>query len=209
MKFKLTKTFILLAGFLFLFSCKSECNHTESKKVVEKTSCYPNSNKPSQVITYLEMAEMMDSYDKGVKKEMNKYLKKVSGGKDTVSTNYNWYKLDDLKQYIAYIERISKEKDIPVTGFRIIPTSYPKNYSIKELRNRVTIIFTPTTVIDGKHDAAFEPLYSEKGKPVSVSKYLEQARAKKVYTGSILPKFDKFRAAESSSVNKILTQPPY
>ncbi|MDD7915084.1 hypothetical protein [Polaribacter ponticola] len=195
---------IVLCSFLF-FSCNSNCNHKEIKYENEKLSCYPNSNKPSQVITYLEMAEMMDSYDNGVKKEMNKYLKKVSNGKKTTSTDYNWYKLDDLKQYIAYIERISKEKDIPVTGFRIIPTSYPKNYSNKELRNRVTIIFTPTTIIDGKYDAAFEPLYSEKGNPVSVSKYLEQVRAKKVYTGSILPKFE---STESSSVNKFPTVPP-
>jgi|TARA_B110000238_G_scaffold70910_1_gene77797 hypothetical protein len=42
----------------------------------------------------------MDAYDKGAKKELDKYMKKISVGKDSTSRNYNWYKLDDLKQYI-------------------------------------------------------------------------------------------------------------
>lgn len=88
--------------------------------------CYPNTNRPAQAITYQEMDEMIDAYDQGVKKELDKYMKKISRGKDAIFTNYNWYKLDVLKQYIAYTERIFKEKDIEVTRFRIYPTSYFK-----------------------------------------------------------------------------------
>jgi hypothetical protein len=40
-----------------------------------------------------------DCYDKGAK-ELNKYMQKESGGKDSVSTEYNWYKLEDLKNNI-------------------------------------------------------------------------------------------------------------
>lgn len=206
MKSKFTKLFTLLALSILVFSCKTECNHTKTDKVNE--SCYPNSEKPSQVITYEEMANMMDAYDKGAKKELNKYIKKKSKGKDSISTVFNWYKLDDLKQYIAYIERISKEKDIPVTGFRIYPTQYSKKYKEKELRNRNTIIFTPTTTINGKDDAAFEPLYSKKGEPVGITQFLEKVRAKPVNKASML-NLSLQGGLESSSANRSNPTPPY
>ena len=203
MKSKFTKLFFLCSLSILISSCKTECEHTKSDE-----SCYPNDTKPSQVITYEEMADMMDAFDKGPKKELNKYLKKVTNGKDSVSTNYNWYKLDDLKQYIAYIERISKEKDINVTGFRIYPTTYPKNYKNKELRNRQTVIFTPTAKIGDKYDAAFEPLYSDKGKPVEITKFLEQVRAKQVNKATLL-NFSMQTGLESSSANRFPPNPPY
>jgi hypothetical protein len=176
---------------LLLSSCNVQTKDSDS-------SCYPDSKRPSQAITYGEMDAMMDAYDKGAKKELNKYMKKISGGKDSVSTNYNWYRLQDLKQYIAYIERISKEKNIEVTGFRIYPTSYPKKYSIEDLQGRQTLIFTPTTKIGNKEDVAFEPLYSEKGKPVEIGKFLEQVRSNKFDPG-----------LESSSANRVRTTPPF
>lgn len=200
MKLRLTKLFFL--SVLLSYSCKTECNHTDNVN----ESCYPNDTKPTQIITYEEMADMIDAFDKGPKKELNKYLKKVSKGKDSVSTVYNWYKLDDLKQYIAYIEKISKEKEIPVTGFRIYPSTYPKNYKDKELRHLQTLFFTPTTTIDGKDDVAFEPLYSKKGEPAQIQQFLDNVRAKKVNTAGISLQ----DGLESSSANRMRpTPPPY
>jgi hypothetical protein len=207
MKPKFTKVLMLLIFSIIAFSCITESTNKES--VNEDLSCYPNSNRPSQVITYEEMADMMQTFDKGPKKELNKYLKKVTAGKDSVSTVYNWYKLEDLKQYIAYIERISKEKDIPVTGFRIYPSTYPENYSNKKLRNLQTLIFTPTTKLGDKDDVAFEPLYSEKGKPAEINQFLDQVRNKKLNKGSEL-KANSQDSLMSSSANRMRpTPPPY
>jgi hypothetical protein len=207
MKPKFTKVLMLLIFSIIAFSCITESTNKES--VNEDLSCYPNSNRPSQVITYEEMADMMQTFDKGPKKELNKYLKKVTAGKDSVSTVYNWYKLEDLKQYIAYIERISKEKDIPVTGFRIYPSTYPENYSNKKLRNLQTLIFTPTTKLGDKDDVAFEPLYSEKGKPAEINQFLDQVRNKKLNKGSEL-KANSQNSLMSSSANRMRpTPPPY
>ena len=192
----------ILSITLFIFSC------TTPEKSVDKDNCYPNNNRPKQAITYEEMADMMESYDKGAKKVLDKYTKKESGGKDTVSTVYNWYNIEDLKQYIAYVEKISKEKNIELTGFRIYPTSYPKNYKDKDLRGRQTIIFTPTALIDGKKDEAFEPLYSDNGKPAKISQFLEQVRAKQVQTGSVLP-LKLQDGTPSSSANRLKPSPPY
>ena len=55
---KITKLFFLFSFIFILTSCKSECKHDENEKSISE-SCYPNSKKPSQVITYEEMADMM------------------------------------------------------------------------------------------------------------------------------------------------------
>jgi len=196
------KNLILLVCVLFLSSCKKE---------VENLSCYPNSKRPNIAITYEEMAEMFDEYDDGAKKVLDKYMKKESKGKDSVSTISNWYRLEDLKQYIAYLEKISAEKGIKLTGIKIYPATYPKDYGIKKYRERQTLIFTPTTIIEGKEDVAFEPLYSKKGNPISITKFLEQVRNKKVNEASILPNpfYKTFEGLESSSANRASIQPPF
>ncbi|WP_445747719.1 hypothetical protein [Polaribacter sp.] len=191
----------------FLFMIIS-CKETTNNNVQTSSSCYPNHSRPSQAISYEEMAAMMDAFDNGSKKELDKYMKRISKGKDSISTIYNWYKLEDLKQYIAYIEKISKEKGIPVTGFRIYPSEYPENYTNQKLKGRQTLIFTPTTTFNGKDDVAFEPLYSETGKPALISEFLEKARMKMSKSGSYLKSVDT-TSILSSSANRIVTAPPY
>ena len=193
-------TFITCTFIFVFYSCKSECNH---ETVDNKESCYPNNTKPSQIITYNEMVDMIDTFDNGAKKELNKYLKKVSKGKDSISTIYSWYKLEDLKQYIAYIEKISKEKNIPVTGFRIYPVTYPDKYKITELQNRQTLIFTPTTSLNGRDDVAFEPLYSKDKEPIEIDFFLNKIRNSK------LNRSLDTKGLESSSANRIQPTPPY
>ena len=206
MKNQLTKIFIISLFAFFLHSCNVECNHKDSYDA----SCYPNNNEPAQIITYKEMAEMMGAFDNGSKKELNKYFKKISRGKDSISTVYNWYRLEDLKQYIAYIEKISKVKDIAVTGFRIYPSQYSKKYSDKKLRNRNTLIFTPTTTVNGKDDVAFEPLYSDKNNPLLVSDLFKIMNGEKIANDQLFNKYSKMMdTLKSSSANRIKPTPPY
>lgn len=199
-------TFFSVMIFLFLLvSCNQTPKNQQNKS--SSNNCYPIDSRPSQAITYKEMAAMMESFDKGAKIVLDNYMKEISDGKDSISTVYNWYKIEVLKQYIAYIERISKEKNIPLTGFRIYPSSYPLNYSDEKLRGRQTLIFTPTTSINGKNDVAFEPLYSEIGKPILVSKFLELEKKKKITNGSFLKSTDT-TTIQSSSSNRLPTSPP-
>lgn len=202
------KQFILFifCVLFFLFSCSK--NSKNQQTILSDTNCYPNDTRPSQAITYEEMAVMMEAFDNGAKKVLDAYTKEVTNGKDSISTVYNWYKLEDLKQYIAYIEKISKEKNIPVTGFRIYPSEYPKNASNQNVSGRQTLIFTPTTSVNGKDDVAFEPLYSENGKPVLISEFLEKARKHRLKNGNFLKSMDT-TSIQSSSANRITPVPPY
>ena len=122
----------------------------------------------------------------------------------TTVNNLHLRSLPNLEAFI--VDTLSK--NIPVTGFRIYPTQYPKNYKIEKYQNRSTLIFTPTTKINGKIDVAFEPLYSEKGKPVEISNFLKQLRAKNVQKSGLLSFSTTIQDLESSSANRIQIVPP-
>lgn len=170
MKSKLTKLLFLFTLTIFIFSCKSECNH--STNVNE--SCYPNDDRPSQAISYQDMAAMFKEYDNGQKNVLDEYISKKTKGRDSVATISQFFSLSELKQYIAYIEKLSKEKDIPLTGVKIFTSAYPSDYKIKEYQNRVSFILAPTTTINGKENVAYEPLQSGVKKPVSMQSILDK-----------------------------------
>jgi hypothetical protein len=158
------KTLVFILFTFLLISCQSE----------KITNCpEENSKRPKQAITYKEMASMFKEYDNGQKKVLDKYITSKTKGKDSVATISQFYSIEGLKQYIAYIERLSKEKDIPLTGIKIFTSAYPSDYSIKEYQNRIAFILAPTTLIDGKQ-IAYEPLKSAKGKPVSMMSILHK-----------------------------------
>jgi hypothetical protein len=69
---------------------------------------------------------------------------------------------------------MSKEKEIDLTGIRIFTSPYPSDYKIKEYQNSVCFILVPITNICNKKNIAFEPLVSDKMKPVSMKSILDK-----------------------------------
>ena len=204
MKTNQQKFIALLALFIFFISCKSECNHDIIKI---------NDSRPANAITYMEMASMFDQYDTGQKIVLDTYRAEYTKNpKDTIESYSQFYDLDQLKQYIAYIEKLSKEKDIKLTGVRIFSAAYPNDYIVKELRGRQTLIFMPTAKIGENNDVAFEPLYSEKGKPIKFTEFLHKYSGKeatKVERASFLPFLNTMQEdLNSSGANRMRPYPP-
>lgn len=203
MKPILKLTFFLSILFLAI-GCTSECDHKQ--QVV-------NDSRPKDAITYKEMAGMFHQYDIGQRKVLNKYRKEFTGSKqDTIETISHFYQLEQIKQYIAYLEKLSKEKEIKLTGLRIFSAAYPKNYSDKKLRGRHSLIFMPATNIGKFTDVAFEPLYSGKGEPVKFTKFLNQfgsKETKQVQRASFLPTLTTTQDLLSSGLNRGKLAPPY
>ena len=199
------KIVLLLLMFSFIFSnCKSDCNHV-SKEI--------NNSRPAQAITYNEMASMFNTYDKGQKIVLDKYRAKLTNGKDSIESLSHFYNLEDLKQYIAYLEKLSNDKDIKLTGLRIFSAAYPIDYKQTDLRGRETLIFMPTAKIGNKNNVAFEPLYSEKGQPIPFTKFLNKFSSdetKKVSRASFVP-FTSIQTnlLPSSGANKLEPSPPH
>ena len=202
---KLNQKYLFIFSFLLfgLISCNNECSHKE-KKV--------NDSRPDQAITYKEMASMFNAYDTGQKGVLNKYRKKLTQGKDTVESISHFYDLQDLKQYIAYLEKISKKKNIELTGLRIFSAAYPNNHHQEELRGRHTLVFMPTAKIDNNRGVAFEPLYSEDNNPIRFTEFLHKYSSKETKQ-VVRASFLTFKTSQddfllSSGANKLKPSPP-
>lgn len=197
--------FIIFISFsIFFFSCKTELD--QDKKVFKQ-----NSERPSQAITYPEMASMFKEYDSGQRIVLDEYITKKSKGKDSVATISQFFSLSELKQYIAYIERLSKEKEIDLTGIKIFTSAYPSDYKIKEYQNRVSFILAPTTNIGAQKNVAYEPLESDLQKPVSMKSILDKysdETTRSVNRASILS-LNLMQDELSSALNRGTINPPF
>ena len=197
--------FTIIIVLLLMCSCKSECNHSEHNNIEQ------NSKRPSQAITYQEMSSMFKEYDNGQRLVLNDYISKKSKGKDTIATISQFYSLSELKQYISYIERLSKEKEIELTGVRIFTSAYPSDYKIKEYQNRVSFILAPTTNIGVRKNIAYEPLKSGIKRPVSMKSILDKyadETTRSVNRASVFT-FNLMAGDNSSALNRGQTNPPY
>lgn len=194
----------------FIISCKSENKVNEPD--INCVSCYTNNQRPTQAITYKEMASMFTEYDNGQKKVLDAYISNISDGKEKEATISQFFSIEELKQYIAYIEKLSTEKEIKLTGVKIFTAAYPSDYKIKEYRNRLSFILMPTTDIGENKNVAYEPLKSKIGKPVTMQSILHKYASdstKKVNRATMLTLNLMQDDDESSGLNRGTLNPPH
>jgi len=202
--------FTLLTALLFL-SCGSQKEDTNAKGI----SNYKSSERPSQALSYNELVPMLKYYDTMKRDTLRKTT--LKGGNDT---RVNFYRLEDLKAYIAYVEKLAVEKKIKVTGINIISAAYPKEKKYGLKQGYQTLVFMPTTMVDKKENVSFDPIYSEIGKPrlfteILYSKFNYSFRGYKSNTARTFMKSTAINATidgdemESSAANRTHISPPY
>ncbi|MCL7762425.1 hypothetical protein MPF19_03290 [Polaribacter sp. Z014] len=204
--FKFSQIFILS---ILLFSCESEKQDNEGDGNASEEI---NDSRPSNAITYKEMADMFHQYDVGQKPVLDKYRQEFTNDATEIESISHFYEINQLKQYIAYVERLSKEKNITLTGIRIFSASYPKDYSDERLRGRQTLIFMPTADTKEKKNVAYEPLYSKNGEAIPFTKFLDEYSSdetKNVIRASFLSFIGVKEDLNSSGANRLLVTPPY
>lgn len=79
-------------------------------------------------------------------KTRTKAIDKAIGKKDAISS---WFSLDDLKEYIAFVEKEGQAKGITVNGLRVYFGAYPKNDHNPGKKNLSTVFFAPTQAKKG------------------------------------------------------------
>src|SRR5690606_12314574 len=150
---------ILFLGIVFLIiACSKETpadnndvNPALQMKTAEKL---PD---PENLISLEKAKEQLDNYNAAYPEEVGKEF-----------ALRTWISIEDIKAYIQYVEESSAEKGIEVTGIDIIHTQYKKaapgapnpNYGT----NNKTLMLAPT-YNNGTSNIAFDPIYSEQGKP--------------------------------------------
>lgn len=93
--------------------------------------------KPSVLMPIDDAKAMMDTYNEDLRKNP------VNGAAHFVDFNYN-----DLKEYLAYIEKESKDAEVSIEALRFYfgqyPESYPSGKSVKN-PNRKSLFYNPVT----------------------------------------------------------------
>ncbi len=137
----------------------------ESKKIfnqdlntMNKSQDIPSIGMADKKLSYKEIISMLAEYNSNKADLLEKVL-----GKEDVRKSF--LDLATLKSYLAYVEELSIEKNIELTGINIMFGAYPNNYTLKPIKsNYQSIIFMPTTNVDGKNEM-FDPLNSEFNQP--------------------------------------------
>ncbi|WP_299160073.1 hypothetical protein [uncultured Tenacibaculum sp.] len=194
-------------------ACILSCTQDKTEEVlIEKTV---KTAKPKNLLMYKEMVAMLEHYDKTRKPVLEKAL-----GKE--DTRINFYTIETLETYLAYVKKVSQEKGIKLTGINIVSASYPENAS-HGIPNYQTNMFMPTTEINGKN-IAFAPDVSKNGEIVTMKEVLgkygynwvydskEDYENRKVVKKGIqqnLLKGDELIDDKSSAGNRGTITPPY
>lgn len=182
---KTTKILLVAAiGVASILSCTQD--KTE-EVLIEKTV---KTAKPKNLLMYKEMVAMLEHYDKTRKPVLEKAL----GREDT---RINFYTIETLETYLAYVKRVSQEKGIKLTGINIVSASYPETSS-HGVPNYQTVMFMPTAEINGKN-IAFAPEASKNGEIVTMKEVLGKYGYNWVYDS-------KEDYENKNKVNKILKQ---
>jgi hypothetical protein len=135
--------------------------------------------KPKNLISYKELKKGIENYKKDIPSN------------NSNQTQSLWLSLDELKEYIAFVEENAKMKDISISGIRFHLTSDSGNNG--KINMAVCPTFEHINEDNEPKQISFEPLYSEKGIPKSLTSLLTD---------------DIPDAEESSILNSFLPCPP-
>jgi hypothetical protein len=171
------------------------------------------SGRPDIALTYPELISMLQHYDETKRGP----LTKIHGKEDT---RINFFKIEDLKAYIAYVEKESKKKKIKLTGINFISAAYPDNYALDSKKsNYQTLIMMPATTIGDFERVSFDPLKSKKGEPKTLKEILRSYNEYNWYYNKMKIKNTTSRSTSksaksggddlSSGANRSQISPPY
>ncbi|SMC60547.1 hypothetical protein [Moheibacter sediminis] len=162
---KTLKISSLFLSLFLLFACSKQ-NPTEENESKSKSKM--DSTPPSNLISLNTAKEQLDNYNEAHPLEV--------GSEYAVRT---WISIEELKAYIAYIEKESTGKGIEVSGIDFIHTQYkeaaPGSPNPNNTVYDLTLMLAPTYAKENGN-VAFDPIYSEQGKPKDLKDLFEEIK---------------------------------
>lgn len=150
---------ILMAGLLILLvgSCTGEHGNEQYIKQIKELKeqiaelqeqlGQVNDEKPKNIITSVQARKLYDNYARKRVKFIDSLVGEGPDGKPFEATRSLFYDLDSLKNYLAYINRISKKAGVEPTGLRFYFGVYADNYvrgNSRAYAKRQTFFIAPT-----------------------------------------------------------------
>lgn len=147
---------ILVTGFLL------SCEEDNDIKAIESENL--TITKPDNIISVLDAASLVDEYVEKRAKFLENNLTQKSSMNDYLATQLVYIKLDDLKNYITYVEQESAKAGIEVESIGMYHMKYPDNGTIPsgktfetERYGKENLILSPMAFFD---DADYEISYA-------------------------------------------------
>jgi len=120
-----------------------------------------------------------------VKAKINNYKESHPGVSGNEYALRSWISLEELKNYIAQVEKDSKEKGITVSGIDFIHiqniAARPGMSNLDNSDYDLTLLMAPTYQ-DSLSHIAFDPVYSDKNSPKPLKELLDSLDSKKAGT---------------------------
>lgn len=117
---------------------------------------------PKNLLNIQDLKTGLDIYKKGIE------------SRPANTTQAVWFSLQDLKEYIEFIEKNAKDKNIVVSGIRL------HVIASKDGADRFSLALCPTAEVkttDGlTRQMSFDPLYSENEKPLDLNEILKNSQ---------------------------------
>lgn len=95
-------------------------------------------------ITKDEAIELNKNFIKTKGKALNKIVEIEEGHPNEKDAISSWFSLDEIKEYIAYVEAAAKEKKITVNGLRVYFGSYAVKDKHATKKGLSTVFIVPT-----------------------------------------------------------------
>jgi len=155
----------------FAYSCKPETPKKPVEDPIEEVDDEKKGKKrPRILLKYSELARILKQYDDTRKPVL---MEQMGGKKEDARVQF--ISIKELKEYIRYIERQAKRKDIELTGINFISGAYPEDYKENpEHSDYQTLVMVPAMTLGDEKMVSIDLHKSKKGKPVTLRELLHK-----------------------------------
>ncbi|OEK07749.1 hypothetical protein A8C32_16725 [Flavivirga aquatica] len=116
--------------------CKDKEPHTDDGN-------NPTYAAPKKIIPINKGIDLFKEYHKNRTKLIEPHLRRLYNDSSFIDTKFVWYSLDEIKEYIAYIEKVQKTNpSYNVTGIRLYYGAYSNKH--EKFPNQQTFFMVPT-----------------------------------------------------------------
>ena len=101
-------------------------------------------NLPKGLISPAKAKELNQEFIKTRSKELNKIVERISKKPKKKDALSSWFSIDELKNYIAYVEAEGTKKGKKISGLRVYFGAYSKKETDLKKQDLSTVFFVPT-----------------------------------------------------------------
>lgn len=129
----------------------------------------PPQDPPKMLLTYTELVQMLKHYDDTRRQAFGDIIDEKE------DTRIVHFTLTEIKEYIAYIEKACRDKNIPLEGINFISASYPESHTDDPRKRKFqTLIMMPATTVDEESKVSFDPFQSGDADPMPLKDILKK-----------------------------------